>query len=246
MGGSERVSLRAESNRFRNIRNMAICCRGGGRYESPPWSRRGPKQDHSCRRRPWWCLGRRTIKQSRENTTLNVEGTMRLAVAWLLLLPAENVSIGLEIVDRESITWEIESVCRMAIRPANSDSAPPAKRQKPHSQNDSTDFFVSSLLSSAPKLAAAYAASEPYKHAVVDSLFDPEFLQKARQELLGLSFREKETDIYRVCRFAATALARQHRSFCHIVAHCSLTRLAIFRSPRQGTSPTSTCCLPMS
>lgn len=44
-----------------------------------------------------------------------------------------------------------------------------------------------------------YAASKPYKHAVVDGLIDSSLLERARQEIVEeLRFTEKETDIYKV------------------------------------------------
>ncbi|BGP19274.1 hypothetical protein JCM10213_008208 [Rhodosporidiobolus nylandii] len=49
------------------------------------------------------------------------------------------------------------------------------------------------------RLRTAHDASAPYKHAVVDQLFEPGFLKRARNEITEqLSFTEKETDIYKV------------------------------------------------
>ena len=49
------------------------------------------------------------------------------------------------------------------------------------------------------RLAASYASSEPFKHAVVEKLFRDDFLQKVKDECLSeLHFTEKETDIYKV------------------------------------------------
>ena len=49
------------------------------------------------------------------------------------------------------------------------------------------------------RLAASYASSEPFKHALVEKLFRDDFLQKVTDECLSeLHFTEKETDIYKV------------------------------------------------
>jgi hypothetical protein len=98
----------------------------------------------------------------------------------------------------------------MTVREASAEAAPrpPAKRLKASAQEeDYTRIFAPLLLSTAPRLAESYAASQPYKHAVVDSLFDVGFLLAAREELLGLNFREKETDIYKVCCSFSKSLA---------------------------------------
>lgn len=61
--------------------------------------------------------------------------------------------------------------------------------------------FAETLLTpeSISKLSQSYSDSKPYKHAVVAQLFDPAFLSKAREEIVEqISFREKETDIYKV------------------------------------------------
>ncbi|GAA5985145.1 hypothetical protein JCM10908_002542 [Rhodotorula pacifica] len=47
-------------------------------------------------------------------------------------------------------------------------------------------------------LRKAHDRSIPYRHAVIDQLFDKDFLKRARKEITEqLSFREKETDIYK-------------------------------------------------
>ena len=49
-------------------------------------------------------------------------------------------------------------------------------------------------------LHSEHESSGPYKHAVVHKLFQDEFLNKARKEIVEeLSFREKETDICKSC-----------------------------------------------
>ncbi|GAA6033008.1 hypothetical protein JCM8097_000095 [Rhodosporidiobolus ruineniae] len=75
---------------------------------------------------------------------------------------------------------------------------PAAKRQK---VAEAPLPFHPSLLQPAnvEQLKQAHEASTPYKHAVINALFEPDFLKKARNEITEqLSFREKETDIYKI------------------------------------------------
>lgn len=77
----------------------------------------------------------------------------------------------------------------------------PTKRVRLTSPDLPTNNFATKLLSASnvAALATSYATSTPYNHAVVDQLFDPTFLSKARKEIVEqISFREKETDIYKV------------------------------------------------
>ncbi|GAA5979782.1 hypothetical protein JCM5350_002048 [Sporobolomyces pararoseus] len=74
---------------------------------------------------------------------------------------------------------------------------PAAKRQK--TSNEVKLPFYPGLLDveNVERLATAHASSEPYKHAVINQLFDQDFLRKARKEITEqLSFTEKETDIW--------------------------------------------------
>ncbi|KAI0751618.1 Oxoglutarate and iron-dependent oxygenase degradation C-term-domain-containing protein [Daedaleopsis nitida] len=71
----------------------------------------------------------------------------------------------------------------------------------PPSTADPTPHFANDLFgpSNIHRLHTEYEASEPFKHAVVDKLFQHELLQKVKDEALAeLSFSEKETDIYKV------------------------------------------------
>ncbi|GAA5974346.1 hypothetical protein JCM11641_006750 [Rhodosporidiobolus odoratus] len=81
-------------------------------------------------------------------------------------------------------------------------SCPPAaKRQK---TTEPPLPFHPTLLDPANvhRLKTAHDLSAPYKHAVVDQLFHPDFLKKARNEITEqLSFTEKETDI---CAFSSS------------------------------------------
>ncbi|GAA6058003.1 hypothetical protein JCM3770_006640 [Rhodotorula araucariae] len=75
---------------------------------------------------------------------------------------------------------------------------PAAKRQK---TDDALLPFHTTLLepSNVARLRSMHEASTPYKHAVIDQLFDEEFVRRARKEITEqLSFREKETDIYKI------------------------------------------------
>lgn len=81
-------------------------------------------------------------------------------------------------------------------------SEPAAKKLKSENSSipDVSEHFSDNLFvaSNVEDYRAAYKQSEPYKHAVIPELFDKELLLKAREELLKLSFKEKETDIYKV------------------------------------------------
>jgi len=59
-------------------------------------------------------------------------------------------------------------------------------------------------------LAASYPTSEPFKHALVQKLFQDDFLQRVKDECLSeLHFTEKETDIYKVCKPTTSFLSPQ-------------------------------------
>ena len=51
------------------------------------------------------------------------------------------------------------------------------------------------------KLHTDYLDSNPFKHAVVEKLFQDELLVKVKDECLRLNFTLKETDIFKVCLF---------------------------------------------
>lgn len=81
---------------------------------------------------------------------------------------------------------------KMASPPA---AEPAAKRQK---TAEAPLPFHKTLLEPAnvDRLRQAHEASTPYKHAVINQLFDEDFVKRARKEITEqLSFREKETDI---------------------------------------------------
>ena len=51
------------------------------------------------------------------------------------------------------------------------------------------------------ELRTTYMANEPFKYCVLDKLFQDHLLENVKDECLKeLSFTEKETDIYKVCK----------------------------------------------
>ena len=57
------------------------------------------------------------------------------------------------------------------------------------------------------KLHADYLDSNPFKHVVIEKLFQDELLVKVTDECLKLGFTLKETDIFKVCdRFFSSLL----------------------------------------
>ncbi|KAG9101990.1 hypothetical protein FS749_000555 [Ceratobasidium sp. UAMH 11750] len=83
-------------------------------------------------------------------------------------------------------------------------SPPPSetKRRKIVSEpNGVVQDFYPGLLDepSVVSLNAQYAASQPYKHAIIPKLFSDELLRNVKDEILeNVRFTEKETDIYKV------------------------------------------------
>ena len=66
---------------------------------------------------------------------------------------------------------------------------------------DPTPHFAPDLFAPANihRLHTEYDASAPFKHTLVEKLFQDDLLQKVKDEALAeLSFSEKETDIYKV------------------------------------------------
>jgi hypothetical protein len=69
-----------------------------------------------------------------------------------------------------------------------------------HAVADPSEYFATGLLdhTTIQELHAAYSTSAPFKHAVVQKLFQDDLLEKVKDECLTeLSFTEKETDIYK-------------------------------------------------
>lgn len=111
------------------------------------------------------------------------------------------------LVDRHASEHPQLSMTVPRQRSSSPTSAPPpqAKRLKTaHATGQDTDtasHFASGLLDeqTAHHLKASYEHSRPFKHALVEKLFQDELLTKVKDECLSeLSFTEKETDIYKV------------------------------------------------
>lgn len=112
---------------------------------------------------------------------------------------------------RGSPSLYINMAGRVASPSTTESSAPAAKRQKTAPKSGAAALpFAAGLLdpSNISKLRAEHEQSTPYKHAVVQQLFEPDFLKAARSEIVEqLSFREKETDICE-CHVQSLSLSR--------------------------------------
>lgn len=92
--------------------------------------------------------------------------------------------------------------------PTESDSSPPAKRQRRSGSfttdsHDPVPFFAANLLGapSVSLLAEQYQSARPFKHVVIDKIFQESLLMRVKDEIVEhLSFTEKETDIYKANR----------------------------------------------
>ena len=81
------------------------------------------------------------------------------------------------------------------------------------------------------KLHTDYLDSNPFKHVVVEKLFQDELLVKVKDECLRLNFTQKETDIFKVCLvFSLVKMDLTHNAFDRS------SRQAIW--PRSIISPT--------
>lgn len=84
-----------------------------------------------------------------------------------------------------------------------------------NSDSNSSLPFADGLLepSNVQRLHEEHELSGPYKHAIVQKLFQDSFLKRARKEIVEqLSFREKETDI---CQYSAEHLSvHLHSIYC--------------------------------
>lgn len=73
---------------------------------------------------------------------------------------------------------------------------PPSKRSKLSSEDK---VFADGLFSKEAELTKQIEESAPYKHGVINPLFDDDLLKKVRSEIESqLHFSKKETDIYKV------------------------------------------------
>lgn len=89
--------------------------------------------------------------------------------------------------------------------PDDGELGPPTKRQR-RSKSTSSDshdpapFFAANLLSASTVslLENQYRSAQPFKHVVIDKIFQESLLMKVKDEIVEhLSFTEKETDIYK-------------------------------------------------
>lgn len=89
------------------------------------------------------------------------------------------------------------------LRNESTEGGPLAKKLKSgHAAESSTSDapFATGLLENAnvERLQASYRESQPYRHVVVDKLFQEDLLSRVKDECINeLSFTEKETDIYK-------------------------------------------------
>lgn len=82
---------------------------------------------------------------------------------------------------------------------------------------DPSPHFAPELLhpNNIHRLNSEYAGSEPFKHAVVEKLFQDELLKSVKDEILSeLSFTEKETDIYKVRPTYCSGERNHNLSYC--------------------------------
>lgn len=115
------------------------------------------------------------------------------------------------------------------VSPSDSPS-PPAAAAAPSlinidTNNDLTSQFAYEIFNHnlIAKSHTDYLDSNPFKHVVVDKLFQDELLVKVKDECLRLNFTQKETDIFKVCLITSKIDL--------------LTYGAFYRSSRQGIWP---------
>lgn len=91
-----------------------------------------------------------------------------------------------------------------ARSPVETGNERPTKRQRRsgsfNGDSDSTAHFAANLLSASNVSAFSeqYHAAKPFKHVVIDKIFQESLLMKVKDEIVEhLSFTEKETDIYK-------------------------------------------------
>ena len=90
--------------------------------------------------------------------------------------------------------------------------------------SDPTPHFATGLFAptNIHRLHTEYESSCPFKHTVVEKLFQDDLLQKVKDEALAeLSFSEKETDIYKVRRHRVLSFAPA-RPLCRFSPQCAV------------------------
>lgn len=111
-------------------------------------------------------------------------------------------------------------------RPLSVDGADLATRKRQKTDHVEAHFATDLLEQvSVDRLHEEYAKSEPYKHVVVEKLFQDELVEKVKNECIReLSFTEKETDIYKV-------RTKLHCMWCDLCSfiRCKLIRFSYYR-----------------
>ncbi|KAK3677059.1 putative component of NuA3 histone acetyltransferase complex [Recurvomyces mirabilis] len=88
---------------------------------------------------------------------------------------------------------------RKADTDAISEESNGYSRKKVATEDEIQSHFGPNVFGSADKYAADYAASTPYKHAVVHNLISDPLLRSVRSEIVeNIHFTPKETDIYKI------------------------------------------------
>lgn len=86
------------------------------------------------------------------------------------------------------------------LSPSNAPSPPAAAPHSSPFSADLTSQFIHEVFNHnyIADLHSVYLNSAPFKHAVVEKLFQDELLGRVKDECLRLNFTEKETDIFKV------------------------------------------------
>lgn len=94
------------------------------------------------------------------------------------------------------------------VTPSDTPSPPAPLDPLINTNNDLTSQFACEVFNHnyIANLHTDYLASAPFKHSVIEKLFQDELLGKVKDECLRLSFTQKETDIYKVGLFFNTQL----------------------------------------
>ncbi len=106
-----------------------------------------------------------------------------------------------QVVNFTSSTLQYSSrMVESRARPLSVDGGASSSRKRQKTEHIEAHFATNLLeQTSVNRLHDAYAKSGPYKHVVVEKLFQDDLVEKVKNECIGeLSFTEKETDIYKV------------------------------------------------
>ncbi|KAG8989317.1 hypothetical protein FRB90_002304, partial [Tulasnella sp. 427] len=135
-------------------------------------------------------------------------------------------------------------------RPRSPSPVSPVKRLRTDVSEPVTLRFSSGLLeeSRAQRLHTEYVQSEPFKHAVIEELFNDALLRGVKDEILrNIQFTEKETDIYKVNQTGDLAsLSYLTAEQLSLFPSLSLLRDALYSSEFRQFIRTVTGCGPLS